>query len=269
MPKPDIIKPVARTKNLFMCLYGDSGVGKTRFLGTNPGPVLIIRPPTEHTDSIRTPAHCEEAVVSGWNDMNDLEEYLRHDGGKEYGPEKQGLVAFDSISLFQDTGLDEIWSDLIAAKPHRAQFGLDKGEYNINMTRLARWVRSIVGIDAFNFVITAHPMEMADPITGEVKLMPFVQGKNMTTKIQGYMNIVAYYEKKEVKDGDGKKTVRVLRTEATETYVAKDQFDAFKDAKLVNPTMPKVLDAVAAARPAAAKPTAAKKRPVRRRRATN
>lgn len=246
MAKPDTIKPLGRTKHCFICLYGDSGAGKTRFIGSHEGTTLIVRPPTEHTDSIKTIEGVEEAIVHGWNDMNELEEFLRHEGGTHYD-----WVWLDSISLFQDTGLDEIWADTIAAKPHRAQYGLDKGEYGVNMTRLARWVRSIVGTDGFNFGITAHPMEMPDPLTGELKLMPYVQGKNMTTKIQGYMNVVGYLEKAQVKDKDSdtKKIVRVLRTEATDTYVAKDQFDALKDGKMVNPTMPKFMAAIEAARP--------------------
>lgn len=246
MAKPDAIQPITRTKHIFMCLYADSGVGKTRLIGGHEGSTLIVRPPTEHTDSIRTPEGVDEWIVKGWNDMNEVEEYARHEGGKDYD-----WIWLDSISLFQDTGLDEIWADTIAAKPHRAQYGLDKGEYGVNMTRLARWVRSMVGVDQFNFGVTAHPMEMDDPVSGEVKLQPYVQGKNMTTKIQGYMNVVAYMEKKEIgKEGD-KKIARVLRTEATETYVAKDQFDAFDSGRMVNPTMPKIMAAIEAAKPKA------------------
>lgn len=199
----------------------------------------------------------EEWIVSGWNDMNEVEEYLRHDG-----PKYHDLVSLDSISLFQDTGLDEIWADVIAAKPHRAQYGLDKGEYGVNMTRLARWVRSIVGLDAFNLVITAHPEEMLVPSTGELKLQPYVQGKNMTTKIQGYMNMVAYMEKKETKDG---KVARVLRTAETEAYVAKDQFDAFENRRLVNPTMPKIFAAIEESRPKPTRSTSKKKPTAKRR----
>ena len=169
----------------------------------------------------------------------------------------------------QDTGLDEIWADTIAAKPHRAQYGLDKGEYGVNMTRLARWVRSMVGIDQFNFGVTAHPLEIEDPVSEEMKLQPYVQGKNMSTKVQGYMNLVAYYEKKNTGKGDDKKLVRVLRFEGSDRYVAKDQFDAFAEGRMVNPTMPKIMAAVEASRPkTTARKTTTKRTAASRRRRT-
>lgn len=256
MAKPSAIQPVARTKHNFVCVYGPSGVGKTRLIGDSPvdsGKTnLIVRPPTEHTDSIITPGSVEEWIVRGWNDMNEVEEYLNHEG------ENHSWVWLDSISLFQDTGLDEIWADLIAAKPHRAQYGLDKGEYGVNMTRLARWCRSMVGIDKFNFGVTAHPFEGVT-LDGQTLLMPYVQGKGMANKICGYMNMVAYYEIKEMGTEKDKKMVRVLRTGLTDQYYAKDQFDALTNdgARMVNPTMKKLaakIDTAKAERMATAKP---------------
>jgi hypothetical protein len=266
MPKPDAIKPLARTKHIFLCVYGDSGVGKTRLIGTAENPTLILRPPTEHTDSIKTPENCEEWIVHDWDEMSEVEEFLRLEGGKHYV-----WVWLDSISAWQDIGLDHIWENLIAAKPHRKGTPIDRGEYNQNFTRLSRWVRSIVGIDEFNFGITAHPMEMEIPTSGEIKLQPFVQGKNMTTKVQGYMNVVAYYEKTTRKKPGGKdderEVVRVLRTEDHENYVAKDQFDAFPKGRLINPTLPQIEAAIASARPktTVTRRKTATKRPARRR----
>lgn len=238
MAKPAEIRPISGSRKVCMLLYAPPGAGKTRLIGERKR-TLIVRPPTDHVDSIRT-VGAEEWIVYSWAEMNNVHEYARHDGAKDFD-----WIWLDSISLFQDTGLDDIWDGLIVEKPHRAQYRLDKGEYGVNMWRLEQWVRHMVGIPGFNLGIAAHPAEVINPIDGELKLQPWIQGKNMSTKIQGYMNIVAYLEV--VKQNDGER--RVLRTRGTERYEAKDQFDAFKNGRLVDPTMAKIERAIKTARP--------------------
>ena len=239
MAKPQAIKSVQRSKKISMCVYGAPGSGKTRLAGTGGEGTLIVRPPTDHTDSIRTQG-VEEWEVHDWSEMLNVHEYLRHDGAKDFD-----WVWLDSISLFQDTGLDDIWAGVIAAKPHRAEWGLDRGEYNVNMWRLQQWVRHVVGIPGFHFGVTAHPAEIPNPVSGEVKLAPWVQGKNMSQKVQGYMNMVAYLEVVVDKEGE---TRRVLRTKGDERYEAKDQFDAFPNGRLSDPTIDKIVESINATR---------------------
>lgn len=264
MAKPDAIKPVNRSKHIFMCVYGWPGTGKTVLAGSTPN-TLIIRPPTDHTDSIPDQTNVEEWVVNDWDEMNDVEEYLRHDG------KNHDWVWLDSISLFQDTGLDDIWAATIARKPDRKQFGADKGEYGINMQRLSRWVRSAVGVDQYNFGITAHPFEGEDALTGRTVLKPYVQGKNMSDKVQACMNIVAYYEKVEQGEKDDRKIVRVLRTADSDRYDSKDQLEALTNGRMIDPTIPKIVKNVEAARKrkGGATSKSTKKRPAKRRRATS
>lgn len=242
----------AKAGKVAMCLYGNPGTGKTRLIGTGPR-TLIVRPPTDHTDSIRG-GDASEKVVTDWDSLNEVYEYLRHGGAKEWD-----WVWLDSISLFQDHGLDDIWENVIAEKPHRAKHGADKGEYGINMQRLSRWVRHMVGLQGFNFGVTAHPAELAN-VDDELILMPYVQGRNMSNKVCGYMNIVAYLD---VND----KGRRILRTSATDRYYAKDQFDAFENGRLADPDMPKIIAAVAKAR-GGKKSTTAKTKARRTRRTT-
>ncbi len=237
MAKPDAITPLGRSNKICFMLYGPPGNGKTRLIGERDR-TLIVHPPEDHTDSITT-NDAEEWVVSDWTEMYNVHEFARHEGAKHYD-----WIWLDSISLFQDTGLDDIWDGVVATKPHRAEYSLDKGEYGINMWRLQQWVRHMVSIPGFNLGITAHPAELLNPMTKEIKYQPWIQGKNMATKIQGYMNIVGYLEVVE----QGNKKVRVLRTAGTEDYEAKDQFDAFPKGRLVNPTMLKIESAIEEAR---------------------
>jgi AAA domain len=242
MAKPSAIQPAGPkpTDNTTMIVYGPPGCGKTRLIADKD--TLIVRPYTDHTDSVRTPG-AEEWEVQDWAEMNNVNEFLRHEGAKHYS-----WVWLDSISLFQDAGLDDIWEGVLGKYPHRAEYSLDKGEYGINMWRLQTWVRDIVGIRGLNFGMTAHPEYLQNPITGQVKLMPYIQGKNMSTKIQGYCNIVAYLEV--VYDKKTETNRRVLRLRGTDDYDAKDQYDAFPNGRLVDPTMKKINEAIEAAKSA-------------------
>lgn len=245
MAKPGAITKLGAKKKCKIFIFGIAGAGKTRFIGTNPGRNLIIRPPTDHTTSIEKPGPgFEEWVVSSWSEMDEVLEYARHDGHKDYD-----WFWVDSLSNLQDSTLDDVWADTIARKPERAKFGLDKGEYGINMSRLSTWVRDLVGMDTVNFGFTGHPfattvaagedygsVEEDDPI-----LMPWVQGKNMSPKICSYMNGVFYLQVVE----RNKKAVRellvdILPREGKASIYGKNQL--FSDrSRLVNPTMPDLL----------------------------
>lgn len=245
------ITSLSPTGKINMMLYGPPGVGKTTMLGENPESTLIIRPPTDHVDAIRETSHAKEWIVERWSEMDEVEEFARHN------PKEFDWYWFDSISLFQDHGLEDIMDAVEAAKPHRRGGPIDQGEYANNFTRLKKWVRHMVGIPGFNFGITAHPMDVYNPSTGEVKAGPWVQGKNMSFTICGYTNVVAYME---IVDGK-----RVLRFEETDQYMAKNQ-KIFKldKPRMVEPTMAKLMKTTAAAPTKAKAKPAAKRRVVRR-----
>lgn len=257
MAKPAAIRPIRPSREVKMLLYGPPGAGKTRLIG-RPG-CLILHPPTDQVDSIRV-AGADEWVIEDWAEMYNALEYMQHDAAKDYK-----WVWLDSISLFQDTGLDDIWEGVIQRRPDRAQWQLDKGEYGINMWRLQQWVRHAIAIPGLNVGITAHPAEMISPFTDEIKLHPWIQGKNMSTKIQGYMKMVAYLEVVPADKNSSGAPRRVLRTAGTERFEAKDQYDAFPKGRLVDPTLEKIEQAIAAVRMKTAGPAkTAGRRPVRR-----
>ncbi len=240
------IVPVGKNPSKFwnLCLYGIPGVGKTRFVGSGQN-TLIIRPPTDHTDSIRGGAArgISEVVIRGWEDFEQLYQYLEDEG------HKYDVVALDSISMFQDVSLDELWEKAIKKNPDRKKYGLDKQEYGINMHRLGLYVREIVGLEKFNFIVTAHPF-WGTNLEDEELLMPWIQGKNMPEKICGSMNMVGLMEVKAVKAEGEKKAVkrRVIQFGASDRFYAKDQFDAFPKNRLVDPTMASFMEGVNAAR---------------------
>jgi hypothetical protein len=237
MAKPDAIKPIGQSKHIFLCLYGEPGCGKTRLITTLANS-LVIRPPVEQTNSVvgHSAAGVEEWVVNSWDEMlGDVLEYVRHEG------KNHSFVWLDSMSSWQDVGLDDVWADVIARRPDRRKGPVDKGEYGMNMTRISQWVRAVVGADVCNFGFTAWPETLEDP-NGEMKSMPWVQGRNMSNKMVGYVQGCYYLERVTTKG----ETKRVLRTQEHEDYFVKDQFGIDR---IVNPTMPKLLAAIEAKRP--------------------
>jgi len=235
--KPTTIGPLGQDEKVRMLVYAHPGRGKTVLAATSAelGKTLLIRSPVDHIPRMALASGAEQAVVHNWDEMYELLEFLRHE------PDAYDWVWLDSISLFQDVGLDDVFAAAIERNPARRKYGPDKGEYGVNMSRLAEWVRFVVGSNTFNFGITAHPIPMIDPVEDGLILMPWVQGKQMAEKMCGYMNAVAYLEVRRNKAG---KRYRVIHTQATEDYYAKDQFDAFEDGKMINPTMAKIMAAI-------------------------
>lgn len=267
-------RPLTASRSIKCMVFADSGWGKTRLAGTSTGKVGFIRPPVEFTDSVlpNDRPRCSEWIASNYSDLEDIHEELRMAAPKEIAD----WIWFDSASGWQDVGLDDLWETIITENPKRARYGMDKGDYWINMQRIGRWVRDMVSLadkGYFNFGMTAWPKELSpspdDPERVE-KLMPFIQGKNMAQKFCGYMNVVAF--------GDfTPKGTRVLRFMETERYYAKTQFDqvggpgTFQEKKytLLNPTIPKLEELIKKSRGSvptkatAAKKKATTKRPVR------
>jgi hypothetical protein len=243
MAEPIEIKPLTRSKHIFFGVYGIPDIGKTTLLGNRPN-TLIIRPPTDHTDSIfDPPSNVREWIVEDHEGLANVQDYLHYSG------KKWDWVWLDSATLWQDHGLDDIWASVVAKYEHRKDGPIDRGEYNLNMVRIARFVRHCVGLDAFNFGWTALTMDGDNPVDDSTFLMPRIQGKGMAEKFVGYMNLVGYYHWATVKSGGSSKRVRMMRFQSSPEYYAKCQFkEAFPSNRIQSPTMAKIEEAIAVAR---------------------
>jgi AAA domain-containing protein len=243
----DKIRPAGQSEFIRHLNYGDPGCGKTSYIGTGGKGTLLIRPNVDHVPRTVIGTGVDEWVVRDYDELWQVLEFAQHEG------HTYEWIWLDSISLFQDIGLDDIWAGVIASKPSRRSFGLDKGEYQVNMWRIQEWIRFMVGCEAFHFGVTAHSFwgEMTteeDPDEKITKLMPWVQGKSMPQKISGYMTLVTYMDVKAGKEG---RRIRRFHTRGSERFYAKDQYDAFGDKGImVDPTIPKVMKAIKAQTPA-------------------
>lgn len=256
MSRPAQAKPVGKSSKICLCIYGPSGIGKTTLVGSGAGKVLIVRSPLDHTHVLE-PGSVDEWVVNDWESINSVQEAAKAGELDDYD-----WVWADTITLMSDEGLDDIAEQLFVKKPHRKEHGLDKGEYGVNMERLGQWVRVMAGVPGFHFGVTAHPMERDDLVHDGLLLGPQLQGKNMSGKLCSYMDIVGYYHLVKTKQGER----RVLRTNLTTEYFAKDQLKIFNKGRMADPTMAKIMTAITAKHPHLAGGTT-RTRPRRRRRA--
>ena len=234
--------------------------GKTSLIGTGGKDykTLIVRPPVDHVDPI-VGSGCQEVVVSNWEEIFETLEYVQHEG------QQWDWVWIDSISLLQDIGLDDVLEDVLdrkgpkgsLARKEREQFGPDRGEYRVNFWRLSQYIRHIVGAGTVNLGITAHSFwwEPNDNGVTPSCIWPWVQGKMMPAKICGMMNIVGYGAIETRERGGRKRTVRVLHTNATESYYAKCQLklpdgsSVFGSGDIIDPNIPDMMKAMTASRP--------------------
>ena len=254
------IQPVGASSKVSILIHADIGWGKTSFIGSGGKDmkILIMRPPIDHADPI-IGSGCQEMVVTNWEEIFEGLEYVQHEGSK------WDWFWLDSISLLQDVGLDDVYEGVLdrkgpvgsLARKDREAFGPDRGEYRVNMWRLGQWVRHTVGAGTVNLGITAHSFwwEPNDQGVTPSCIWPWVQGKMMPQKICGMMNIVGYGSLQEREHRGRKRTVRVLHTNATESYYAKCQIklpdggSVFGSGDIVNPTLPGIVEAIQAGRP--------------------
>jgi hypothetical protein len=238
---PPQIKPLSRDQDVFvrMIVYGEPGVGKTPFAASAPN-ALILDGDGGLESAIAAKSTAKKWTLDDWNDATEAYEYLKAGGHKDF----EWLV-LDSITLFQEKGLDMIMEDLVAQKPHRKVYLPDKGEYGQNMNRLGKFLRDIRSLP-INQVWTAHAamLEIEQPDGSVVtKMMPAIQGRGMSQKICGYVAVVAHLESVGSKKNPDQE-YPVLSTRRRDGWYGKDRYGAI--GRMPNPTIPKVVSAIEA-----------------------
>jgi hypothetical protein len=195
--------------------------------------------------------------------MLEVQEMLAHVKKGEWD-----WVWLDDVSSWQDVGLEDVYQAALnragphgsAARAHREQFRADKGEFRTNAERISALVRDLVGSDAFNFGITAHPFwgprlrtdDEAESGSPDEQMQPWIQVKGMVSKVCGYMNLVGYLEVAEGKRGN---QYRRLLTNKGPRHYAKSQYIDAKRVNIfgengivVNPTIPEMMQLVESTR---------------------
>jgi hypothetical protein len=259
MAKPADIQPITASKHYRILVYGDPGARKTTLAGSGGANTLIVHPYVEHLDAIKN-SGADHWLVKDWSGMNEVLAWARHEGNA------YEWIWLDSISCWQDVGMDDIFDVAKARNPRRATAFWDKGDYGVNMGRIAEWVRFMMGCDLFHLGITAHqfwmevqegePDEEMGPQYTE-RMMPWIQGKGMPQRIAGYMQMVGYQTVHDSKKRKGEQYTKT-RFKGNTAFYGKDQFHAFPSGQVIDLTVPKLEAAIKQARESA--PTTTRRR---------
>ena len=236
MAKPSEIIPIKLDKKYInMMLYGDPGVGKTPLAGTSPK-ALFLADPEGMESAAAYGTDAEQWVMRDFSDLEEAYEYLRH--------AKHGYqwIWWDTITLFEERGMDQMMEDLLARNPNRDRYVPDQPQYLQVQNRLSHIVRRFVELPV-NFGIIAHVMDTEDR-DGDIVHMPAIQGGQgrLSNKICANMGIIAYMETVHRKNGSDD---WVLYTSKRKNFYARDRFQAL-GSRLINPTIPEIASKVRA-----------------------
>jgi hypothetical protein len=217
-----VVKAADRVKYINALVYGESGVGKTRLLGSaDEVPALRNVLLIDAEGGSMTLDHCHPNVdvvrVKTWAEVEKVYHFL------EVGNHDYQTTIWDSLTEIQKYNMYAVLGD-----PSRRD-DLDDDvagmrEWGKNLEQMRKFVRKVRDLPMHCF-FTALVSEDKDVKTGKILKKPGLPGK-LRNEIAAFLDIVFYMYMKEVPDpADGNKTVqmRMLLTGATEQFVAKDR----------------------------------------------
>lgn len=231
----------AEMQSINLMIIAHPGTGKTPFWGTGGKRLLLLDADDGYESAKATGSKCVRMAVHDYDDLEQAYQYCAStEGQKEFG-----WVVLDSITIFQERALiDDLMVDAIAMNPNQHEFVPSKREYGINHNRLGRYIRQFVALP-MNFGVSAHVMIESDPNDGSTLWYPAVQGKNMPSKMMGYMNVVAVMSQVPVIKDDKPtgRTVPRMLFQREGKFFARDRFGVLGH-HMDNPTVTKITDLV-------------------------
>lgn len=225
-----------RDATIKMIVYSHPGEGKTVFWGTGGERVLFINSDPEGTIAASAQGNRFHKVDAfDWDDMDQIYDWLKGDKPRDFS-----WVVWDSLTLFQDEALiDDIMVDAVnnSKSGNQEPFVPSQREYLINMHRISQMVRQLSKLP-YNLGISCHVMTTTESGGDGTIFMPQVQGKNMPSKVAGYVNVVGYLGKRQVEVPGGKKQiVQSMQFVRQGRYYAKDRWHALGEF-VDRPTLP-------------------------------
>jgi len=223
-----------------LLVYGKSGVGKTRLAGSAyavpemrrilyidiEGGVLTLRKEFPGVERVR---------ITTWKEMQMVYDAL-YAGGHGFA-----TVILDSLTEIQKFNMNEIMLQLIEGKGDERDMDVPSiREWGKNLEQIRRFVRAFRDLP-MNVIFTALEREDKDRMNRPIKL-PSLSGK-MAQEVAAFLDIVLYYNIKEVTEDGETKQARILQSAATESTVAKDRSGLLPPV-LIDPDMEQLYDII-------------------------
>lgn len=209
-----------RPKTVNIMVYGESGVGKTRFMGSADAvpemrPMLVVDVEGGTLTLANTYPEAEVVRVQSWTEMQALyDELLR-------GDHPYRTVGLDSLTEIQKFSMYQIMKDLVAKEPDRDPDIPGMREWGKNIEQMRLFVRAFRDLP-MNTIFTALSTTSKDNKTGTVTTRPGLPGK-LGGEVAAFLDIVTYLYVKNIREGDNIQRKRFLLTGATENQTAKDR----------------------------------------------
>ena len=219
----DIVDIDEYTENITMLVYGDPGIGKTRFVGSAKTLILAVENGTISARKSKGDAKVWDC--STWEKFKTAYEWLVENAALPGFP-------FDWVAIDTGTQLQlNIRRDIVdadaAVDDSRNPDTVELQEYGEEQQRLMRYV-TLVNDLPVNVCWTAHSMLVSNEEGEELRLPNFHgKGYGVANWIAAQMHCVGYMHYADVKKRDGSVTkTRIITWRGSENLIAKDRFDA-------------------------------------------
>lgn len=244
------ISPVQERSSYFnMLFYGDSGVGKTTLAGSADDvpqmrPVLVVDI-EGGTESLKHSYPDVDVVrVTTWKEMQAVYDVL-HSGNHEYK-----TIILDSLTEIQKFNMYEIMHQLTQMRPDLDPDVPGMREWGKNLEQIRKFVRGFRDLE-LHTIFTSLAKTDKDQKTGITTTQPSLSGK-MAGEVAAFLDVVCYYYVKQIGDGDDAEYKRMLLTQKTDQYVAKDRSGRLPMV-IESPTMKSIYDLMTTTKSAAKK----------------
>jgi AAA domain len=211
-----LVKAKEAITTMNFMVYGDSGVGKTRLLGSADevpdlrkllyvdieGGTMSIREHYPNVDVVR---------IKNFGELKDVYEALR---GSNHG---YATVCIDSVNEMQKFNMSDIMIELVKSRTDLDPDIPGMREWGKNLEQMRRYIRLFRDL-SINTLFTCLSMDDKDQKTGTTRKKPGLSGK-LSGEITAFLDIVCYMYMKEVDS----KQQRMLLTGSTDTFTAKDR----------------------------------------------
>ena len=256
---------------LRIIIYGPSGVGKTYLIGTaqddpETNSVYLIDAESGKT-TIRFKKGIMRSKVTTYSEVESIVDFLRkyftfrdalltarkNNDEKEIARFETNMailfrieeadratweipifrtVAVDSLTEVQVYDMKEIMEEVVKSDSSRDPDVPSPREWGRSQTHIKDLIRALRAMPCHS-IFAALPVERQDEKTKEINVWPDLPGK-LATQVPALVDIVGYYYSY-IDDEDN--TQRILLTQNTGKYVAKDRTNALGKF-VVNPTIP-------------------------------
>lgn len=220
--KPPAIVPMEdHDESINMLIYGNSGVGKTVFAGTEDK-CLILAAEKGTISAKRQGSKADLWPINTWADVQAAYMWLNKNPDHGYS-----WIALDSISDLQYRLKQAVLEEAKEARPAHNPDSLELQDWNPYYDRYKKTIRMFCGLPV-NTLFTALTF-MKEDEEGENIVLPDIEGKGyqLSQWTCAEMTCVGYLSVAHRGKGEERREVRKILWKTSPPYFAKDRLDVF------------------------------------------